>query len=155
MQALVENSEAVVELVLLGIREDDWWVGIGIGAVEVPLGHTSADSRGSAFYNARDAMTEAKDSTYGFAVSGDDSPRARAVAANLTLLALLASRRGGRQWEAVDLVRHGLSQKEVGQKLGITPQAVSQRLQSAAWQEECEGRWLANWLLASVVAIDA
>jgi len=155
MQAIVRNSEAVVELVLLGVREDEWWVGIGIGGVEAPLGKTSADSRGSAFYNARDAMTEAKDSTYGFAVSGDDSHRARAVSANLTLLALLASRRGIRQWEAVDLMRHNLSQKEVGQELGITPQAVSQRLRSAAWQEECEGRWLADWLLAPVVAIDA
>ena len=155
MQGLLDSPEPVVELVLDAVRSAPWWLGIGIGSVDLPLGQTSAESRGTAFYNAREALLEAKDSPYGFAVVGDDEEPARAVAANLTLLASLAKRRGPRQWEAVELLHRGLSQKEIGRRLGISQQAVSQRLRAAGWQEELEGRWLASWLLAPLVEIDA
>lgn len=148
MQALTADAKLVVEMVLLGIRRDAWWLGIGLGEIEHPLRETAAASRGSAFYNAREAVVEAKESRYGFAVIGDESERANATSAALTLLANLASRRGARQWEAIDLRQRGYTQKEAAMELRISPQAVSQRLQAAGWEEECAGRWLVEWLLS-------
>ena len=154
MQALVKDPDWVVEVALLGVRYEQWWVGIGIGSVESPLGETATDSRGSAFYNAREAVNQAKSAPYGFAVSADDADQGHAITATLTLLAHLTRRRGERQWQAVDLMCAGLSQKEVGKRLEVSPQAVSQRLRAAAWQEEVEGRWLARWLLSPAAQLD-
>lgn len=155
MQALAKSAEAVTEVLLLGIRGERWWVGIGLGSVESPLGESSASSQGTAFYHAREAVIQAKESRYGFAVIGEDADRARAIAANYTLIGSIAQRRGTKRWEAIDLVRKGLNATEIGERLGISPQAAWQRLRSAAWEEECQSRWLAAWLMAPEIDPDA
>ncbi len=41
-----------------------------------------------------------------------------------------------------------MTQLEVARRLGVTKQAVSQRLQAADWHLEAPGRELAAWLLS-------
>ena len=49
--------------------------------------------------------------------------------------------------EATSLVRGGLNQNEAAAELGISKQAISQRLQAAGWQAEQSGWKLALNLL--------
>jgi len=158
LQALVDVPETVVEIVVRCVVSDLWWVGIGIGAVET-LGATSADSRGPAFYNAREAVEEAKRVRYGLAVVGDDFEQAQCIRASLDLLAFVVQRRGApsrsKGWEAVDLAARGLNTEQIGKRLGISRQAAWQRLKTAGWDEELDGRWLAARLLAKAMESDA
>jgi hypothetical protein len=158
VQGMVEAPDVVLELVMMGLRSEFWWIGIGLGPVETPLGITSADSRGDAFYNAREAVEQAKRSRYGFAVRGEDEERARAAFAALTLLAFVVQRRGradSKGWEAVELAARGLNAQQIGERLGISRQAAWERLRVAGWEEEREGRWLTTSLLSLAMAAHA
>ena len=73
--------------------------------------------------------------------------RAAAAQAALDLLASVVQRRTDPGWEAVDLISRGTTQTEVAERLGITKQAVSQRLRAATWAPEVAGRDLAAQLL--------
>lgn len=158
LQALVEVPETIVEIALRCVVSAQWWVGIGIGGVET-MGASSADSRGPAFYNAREAVEEAKRTRYGFAVVGDDFEQAQCIRASLDLLAFVVQRRGApsrsKGWEAVELAARGLNTEQIGTRLGISRQAAWQRLKAAGWDEEQDGRWLAARLLAKAMESDA
>jgi DNA-directed RNA polymerase specialized sigma24 family protein len=82
-------------------------------------------------------------------VSGVDGDWSRRAQAALDLLAAVVQRRTARGWEAVDLASEGLSQVQIGQRLGISKQAVSQRLHAADWHVEPAGRELASHLLST------
>ena len=79
-------------------------------------------------------------------ISGD---RAGSAQAALDLLASVVQRRSEPGWEAVDLISRGITQTEVAEALGITKQAVSQRLRAATWAPEVAGRDLAARMLAA------
>ncbi|AZA11444.1 MarR family transcriptional regulator [Corynebacterium gerontici] len=59
--------------------------------------------------------------------------------ASFTLLQFVLSKRTKEGREATSLVRSGLSQIEAADALGISKQAMSQRLQAAGWQAEQAG----------------
>ena len=50
-------------------------------------------------------------------------------------------------WEAVDAMADLDRQRDAASQLGITPQAMSRRLQVAGWTEEKRARELAAWVL--------
>ena len=52
------------------------------------------------------------------------------------LVAALRDHRTAQGWQAIELVERGLTQQEAAARLGITRQAVSQRLQTAHWSTE-------------------
>jgi hypothetical protein len=58
------------------------------------------------------------------------------VEAMITLLLLARDRRTEQGWEVVDRMASGGTQRDVAAALGITPQAVSTRLRTAAWRTE-------------------
>jgi DNA-directed RNA polymerase specialized sigma24 family protein len=58
------------------------------------------------------------------------------VEALVTMLLLLRQRRTSEGWEAVELLRTGLSQVKIAAVLGISTAAVSQRVKSAQWRVE-------------------
>ena len=94
-------------------------------------------------------MTAAKPRSTGLAVVGPGRPAsARRAQTGLDLVAALLQRRTDRGVEAAALAREGLSQLEVARRLGVTKQAVSQRLQAADWHLETPGRELAGHLLS-------
>ncbi len=148
VQAVLDRPEAVVDLTLLLVRDRQWSVGVGIGAVDQPLPESTRAGSGPAFVHARAAVTAAKPRTTCLAVVGPDDGSARRAQTALDLVAALLQRRTERGAEAVALAREGLNQLEVAGRLGVSKQAVSQRLQAADWHLEVPGRELAVHLLS-------
>jgi hypothetical protein len=148
VQAVVSRPEVVVELALLLVRDRAWSVGIGVGDVDEPLPSSTRAGSGAAFSSARAAVTAAKTRSTGLAVVGSDESSARRAQTALDLVAAVLQRRTDRGVEAAALAHQGLTQLEVARRLGVTKQAVSQRLQAADWHLEAPGRELAAWLLS-------
>lgn len=148
IQGVTKTPNTVVEILLGGIQERPWWLGVGIGKVETPLQQTAARSRGQAFYHARDAVEAAKRSRHGFVVRTESDRLSSDIQTVLELLAFLIRRRGHdpMRWRAVELAREDRSTVEIGKALDITQQAASKRLLNAGFYEEAQGRELAERL---------
>lgn len=148
VQGILERPEDVVPLTLALVREGTWSIGIGVGPVNGPLPPSTRAGSGPAFTLARDAVTRAKSRPSGVVVLGTTAETTRHAQAVLDLLAAVADRRTPLGWEAVDLASAGLNQVEIAARLGVSKQAVSQRLRAAEWHLEPEGRALAVHLLS-------
>jgi hypothetical protein len=103
---------------------------VGVGLVEEPLPDHTRAGRGAAYLQARSAVTAAKNSPWHTRVCGDH-PAARALETTIWLWAAVLGRRSSRGWEVADLAAQGLSYAQVGERLGISQSAVSQRAQAA------------------------
>ena len=152
VQGLMTDPEAVVDVVLQLVRRSDWSVGIGVGHVDEPLPRSVRAARGHAFVRARVAVERAKSAPARVAVEGADPRTARLAEAGLWLLAGLVQRRTPAGWEVADVMRGDVRQVTAAERLGISAQAVSQRLRVAGWHEELRGRELAARLLADADA---
>lgn len=86
----------------------------------------------------------------GVLAPGKAAEAADDVAAAFTLLAHVLSRRTKEGREATALLRAGHLQSEAAEMVGITKQAMSQRLAAAGWQAEQAGWSLAVHLLARI-----
>lgn len=153
IQAVATDAHTVVDLTLTLVRLGTWSVGIGIGQVEEPLPDTTRAGRGPAFEAARDAVTRAKNAPAAVAVTAanpDLDARCRDAETALTLIALLITDRTEQGHAASDLMARGHTQKSAAETLGITKQAMSQRLSVARWSIEASGRALAERLLAEL-----
>jgi len=147
VQAVAESPAVVVDLVLELLRRERWSIGIGIGPVETPLPKQTRAGRGPAFEFARRAVERAKSSIGQIAVDGVEAAAAEDADAALTLLAVVVLRRSPQGHDAVALARTGATQAQIADELGISKQAVSQRLAAAAWRAEIAGCALAQRLL--------
>jgi hypothetical protein len=148
VQGVVASADVVVDLVLLLVRDRAWSVGVGVGTVDDPLPQSTRAGSGPAFVAARVAVTAAKSRSTCLAVGGAEPLRARRAQTALDLVAALLQRRTERGAEAASLARQGLNQLQVAARLGVSKQAVSQRLQAADWYLEAPGRELAAYLLS-------
>ncbi|MFB8228427.1 hypothetical protein [Cellulosimicrobium sp. NPDC055967] len=155
VQGVLDDAGTVVEVVLDLLRDGGWSVGVGTGSVDEPLPAVSREASGEAFVRAREAVEQAKSrtATAPVAVRGEPSARAAEVEALLRLLAAVVERRTAPGWEAVDtLARVGGTQKDVARVLGVSEQAVSQRLRVALWPEEAAVRPVVARLLGELGA---
>ena len=66
----------------------------------------------------------------------------------------MLARRSSRGWEVADLVAEGLSYDEVGERLGISQSAVSQRAQAAGIVEGRRARELVAGLTDHLLGKD-
>ena len=172
VQGVVEQPAEVVEITLHSLRSGQWYVGIGVGAVDLPLPASPREGAGEAFVAARLAVEKAKAAAGhvplsvvagGFRRGGPPTagaePGIKACAnaeAVLRLIGRLVQDRTEAQWKVVDTLRvlqhdaaarHG-SQKLAAAKLGITEQSVSRAVLRSGWQEEWAARPAAEMLLA-------
>jgi hypothetical protein len=138
LQGLMEDPVSVVDAMVILMRDERWHMGLGIGPVERPLPEDSRRARGPAFVCARAAVNAAKSEPSHLCVvaAREDDHEAYDVEAVWRLTAAVQRRRSEPGWEAVDLVRAGSTQSEVAERLGISRQAVGQRLQAAQWSVE-------------------
>jgi hypothetical protein len=174
VQGVVERAADVVDIALHALRTGHWYVGIGIGAVQLLPGGSPREGSGSGFVAARKAVELAKGAAgqvplsvvSGSMVRGKEVPpsthkdtaqegamasaNAQAV---LRLIGRLVQQRTEAQWRVVDRLRaiqgegrHG-SQKQVARDLGITEQSVSRTVLRSGWQEEWAARPAAAMLL--------
>ena len=154
VQAVLDDADLAVDLVLAVLRRGGWSVGIGSGAVDLPLPASSRAGSGPAFVLARAAVERAKTrpGPVAAAVMGEDRAVAADAEAVLTLIGAVAARRTAAGWQVIDAVRDagaGARQEDVAERLGITQQAVSQRLRTALWAEEIAARPLLARLLTA------
>lgn len=143
IQGVLDDAALVVDITLALLRDQNWSVGLGVGPVDEPLPAESREASGDAFVLARSAVERAKSRPKGssVAVAGARAP-AKEVEALLRLLGAMRSKRTSAGWEVVDtltlLAPGGASamQKDAAAALGISEQAVSQRVRTALWHEE-------------------
>jgi hypothetical protein len=148
-QGLVANPASVVDVTLSLMRTVAWHIGIGIGAVQQPLPSDARQARGPAFLAARSAVEAAKkQSTHVSVRSVPDHVEARDAEITFQLLIALQLRRSPHGWEAAGLMDRGHTQAAAASTLGITRQALSQRLQAAHWSLDRDARLVLARLLA-------
>lgn len=170
LQGVVEHAAEVVDIALHALRSGNWYVGIGIGDVQLAPGGSPREGSGSGFVAARKAVELAKSAAGQVplsVVSGtmgrgrEVPPQAREGAVSsanaqavLRLIGRVVQQRTQAQWRVVDRLRasqggegrHG-SQKHVAHELGITEQSVSRAVLRSGWQEEWAARPAAAMLL--------
>ncbi len=137
-QGALADAESVVAAVLRLLRTGEWHVGLGIGPIERPLPSDTRAARGSAFVAARTAVEQAKNELSHLSVVAAAPAATEAEDAGVVfqLLIALHHRRSVQGWAAVDEVRAAGSQAAAATRLGISRQAVGQRLQAASWALE-------------------
>ena len=141
VQGVLDDAGAVVAAVTALADDGRWSVGVGLGPVRTPLPASTRAGAGVAFEAARRAVEAAKRVREGVAVRGgpdDGDPVPAVVDAETALLLLvdLRRRRSAAGREVVRLVEEGLPAGRAAERLGVTPQAVSQRLAAARWSSE-------------------
>ena len=146
-QGVLAEPDDVVEVVLQLVRSGNWSVGVGAGPVQTPLPPSTRAGAGAAFLSARRAVDAAKQRPARLAVRGAVPADAGDAQAVLTALAVVFERRSDQAWEAIALVGGGRTQAEAAAELGISRQAVGQRLAAGLWDLEKELRPTAARLL--------
>lgn len=135
-QGVLDDATVVVEVLARLARDGAWSVGIGAGPVQGPLPSSTRAATGSAFLRARRAVDAAKQRSARVAVRGEDAEAATDAQAVATALTVLVQRRSPQAWEAIDLVEAGRTQAETASELGVSRQAVGQRLAAGLWEPE-------------------
>jgi len=146
-QGVLAEADDVVDAVLDLVRLGGWSIGVGAGPVQSPLPASTRAGAGPAFLSARRAVDAAKQRPARLAVRGAVPTDAGDAQAVLTALAVLVGRRSEQAWEAIALVGRGRTQAEAAAELGITRQAVGQRLAAGLWELELDLRPTAARLL--------
>ena len=146
-QGVLAEADAVVDTVLELVRLGGWSIGVGAGPVQSPLPASTRAAAGPAFLSARRAVDAAKQRPARLAVRGAVPTDAGDAQAVLTALAVIVGRRSEQAWEAIALVGRGRTQAEAAAELGITRQAVGQRLAAGLWELELDLRPTAARLL--------
>ena len=147
-QGVLDDAAAVVDAVRRLVRDGDWSIGIGAGPVQTPLPSSTRAGAGPAFLAARAAVEAAKRRPVRIAVRGVAGEPAGDAQAVLTALAALVERRSVQAWEAIEHVEAGRTQVEAAAALGVTRQAVGQRLAAGGWEIERDLHPVATRLLA-------
>lgn len=152
VQAVLDDGVAAVDLALWLLRVGGWSVGIGVGPVVEPLPASARAGSGEAFVRARAAVERAKSRArpVPLAVVTGAPDGGQGAEAVLTLLGSVLVRRSAAGWAVIDALTEpgvGATQDDVARRLGVTQQAVSQRLRAAMWAEEVAARPVAARLL--------
>lgn len=144
-QGVLDDPAAVVSALEALLRSGEWNIGIGVGAVEMPLPDQARAGRGPAYLSAREAVTRAKASPWHVRAAGEGDG-VRALESAIWLWAALLARRTPRGWEVADLVDEGLTYDEAASRIGISQSAVSQRAAAAGIAEGRRARELVEYL---------
>jgi hypothetical protein len=160
VQGVVERADEVVEIALHALRSGRWYVGIGVGEVDLPLPASPREGSGPAFVAARAAVDRAKgaaahvplavvagrdrrraSATVGAAAAADGangSQAAKACAnaeAVLRLIGRLVQDRTAAQWKVVDelrSVRHDTHGTHGTQKIAAQKLGITEQSVSRA-----------------------
>jgi hypothetical protein len=140
-QVATEHGPIALDLALTLVRAGTWSVGLGVGDVRPPVGASVRAMTGTAFVNARDAVSTAKKRPSRFALVADDPPTA-GLDPLIRLLLALRERRTTEGWELFDLLdrERQLTLTDAAGRLGISVQAASQRALTAGLRLDREAR---------------
>lgn len=137
LQLLTAHAGTALDIILALSRAGRWSIGCGVGEVRRPLPATVREASGDAFVAARDAVDRAKRKSTRFALGGaGHAGRVGHAEALIDLLLVVRARRTDEGWELADLIAGGLTQAAAAARLGISPQAASQRARAAELRVE-------------------
>jgi hypothetical protein len=145
LQVLTGDAGTALAIVLELTRDGAWSVGLGIGAVRLPLPAETREASGDAFIAAREAVGRAKKSATRFAVEARADvdatdaggwPGAADAEALVDLALIIRDRRTDAGWELYDLVSAGHTQADAAARLGISAPSASARARTAAVRPE-------------------
>ncbi len=151
IQGVTSSASLCLTAALELQRAQEWAVGIGVG--EATLTDEAVSSSGSAFIHARTAVERAGSKAVNTPISviGGPEDRTRDAEALLQLLSSIVRRRSQAGWEIADLLTTKFdTHRQAATALGISPQAASQRLQAAMWNQERAVHPLAVRLLSEL-----
>ncbi|MDR1442710.1 MAG: hypothetical protein LBJ02_10070 [Bifidobacteriaceae bacterium] len=152
LQGVTGDPGEAVKAALAALRVAQWSVGIGAGPVDEPLPASSPEARGPAFVLARQAVEAAKGGRRVLppvAVRSAQADLARDCESALQLLATLRAERSSQGWEACDLMSQtGMTGRQAARRLGISPQALGDRLKAAHWHLDCQALRLSIRLMS-------
>jgi hypothetical protein len=131
IQALTDDALVAFQIVLELTRTSEWSVGLGVGSVREPLPGNVRSATGKAFQAARVAVTAAKKRALRFRIETKGTVDHVDPGPFVDMLLTIRARRTVEGWQLYDLLQAGLTQREAADRLGVTPQAVSLRAQSA------------------------
>ena len=137
IRSQVADAEAALNLIMALLSDGNWAIGLGIADGSNNSAPSDASATATAAVGTRagqvrvivdrqNATTEAAD-----------------IAATFALMSHVLHKRTYEGREATSLVRRGMNQNEAAATLGISKQAMSQRLQAAGWPAEQAGWQLA------------
>lgn len=153
---LAGRAESALEVLLRATEIGDLAVGLGIGAVGLPLPGGVREISGPAVEAAAHALrAAATTSQVPLAVrAADQRHQDTAVDAEavLRLVGWMIRRRNRGQWETVRALREepGATQAQLAQRLGVTQQTVSRAMKTSGWREESAAHPLAVRLLSMI-----
>lgn len=141
IQGLLDDPAAVLDALLVVLRDGRWSAGLGIGAVEQPLPASVRAARGSALLDARAAVEDGKgNGPVRVCVASASAPGLAAEAeALIGLIGILVLRRTPTQWAVVDAVDAAATQRAAADALGVSAQNVSQTLTASGIAVERAG----------------
>ncbi|WP_269928005.1 hypothetical protein [Kocuria massiliensis] len=134
-QALFAEARPALLCALGLVETGRWHCGIGQGIVEGPLPSHAREGRGTAYVNARAAVEAAKKPGAHHVGFVADAPTGAGVQAALRVIAALRAKQRDTTREAYDLALRGGTQARIAEQLGISQQAVSDRLASGMYRE--------------------
>ncbi|MGD7001268.1 MarR family transcriptional regulator [Corynebacterium halotolerans] len=154
--AVVETGPAVCDVVMALLSDGEWAIGVGIDSAldpEDPDSEAAVRSLGTKALGKPGRATRAGVVKVAVAptpaLKASGNTAASDISATFALLGQVLAKRSIEGRQATSLVRRGLTQNEAAEELGISKQAISQRLQAAGWQAENAGWQLAvnliNW----------
>lgn len=151
IQVLTADAVTALRLVFELTRHDEWSVGLGCGAVRMPLPTDIREASGEAFFGARLAVERAKKARPRFALEATGAEAGAADAEALIVMALLLrERRTDQGWEVYDRMIAGAAQVEIATQLGVSAPAVSSRAKHANIRAELDALPALARLLANI-----
>lgn len=139
VRADVDTPEHALNLVMALLSDGDWAIGLGVTS------HGRGVHAASEAVGTRPAQVKVRVDTRNPGTAAED------IAAAFALVGHVLHKRTLEGREATALVRRGMNQNEAARELGISKQAMSQRLQAAGWQAEQAGWRLALNLITRAV----
>ena len=142
LQLVTADAATALQAVLHLTRGERWSVGLAVGEVRHPLPQATRALAGSALELARTAVDAAKKRSLRFAleIEAGRHPDTPTLQPLIELLLALRARRTPEGWQLAELLDTGITQAQAATRLGITPQAVSLRAQSAQLRMESAAR---------------
>lgn len=120
----------------LGPRGIEFYTGVGLGEISTPVRVDVREMDGPAFHLAREALALAKEAGGGVVFRSPWKQLDEALGALILLLERVRAGRTARQNQVIALYEEMNSLEQVGNRLGITRQAVSKILRAALFHEE-------------------
>ena len=150
IQGAFDRASDALHAALLAARDNSFWVGIGVGELNIPHfagaleTFSTADCTGDALEFSRLAVEEAQSGApvRSISICADNRPLAELATGSARLLYRVCADRTEAEWRVVNLLVPGVrgQQKAASTALGITTQAVSRTLVRSLWHEEQAAR---------------